>query len=295
MTMFGEVITAMATPFRPDRSVDYEGVRTLAQYLADHGSDALVVCGTTGESPTLSKEEKLAVLAAAKEAVGDRIPIIAGTGSNDTRGSIELTKEAEKVGVDGVMLVGPYYNKPSQEGLFQHFKAIAESTGLPVIIYNVPGRTGKNIEAETIARLAEIPNVVAVKEASGDLNQISGIRRLTQPGFAIYSGDDSLTLPILAVGGVGIISVASHVIGKEIKEMIRLFKSGRVEEAAQLHARLFPVFQGVFVTTNPTPVKYLLSEIGVCQPCVRLPLVEATGSERDFLNGLLCKVRGEKE
>lgn len=295
MAIFGEVMTAMVTPFREDLSVDYAGVKKLARHLVEHGSDALVVCGTTGESPTLRSEEKLAIFAAVREEVGGTIPIIAGTGSNDTRGSIELTREAEKLGVDGILLVGPYYNKPPQEGFYQHGKAVAESTGLPVIIYNVPGRTGKNIEAETIARLAEIPNIVAVKESSGDLNQVSKIRRMTPPEFAIYSGDDSLTLPILAVGGEGIISVASHIIGNEIKQMVRLFKSGKVEEAAALHARWFPIFQGIFVTANPIPIKYLLSALNLSTGYVRLPLVEPTAKEREFLNELLRMVRSEEE
>lgn len=287
MAIFGEVLTAMITPFHADMSVDYEGVKRLARYLVENGSDGIVVCGTTGESPTLTKEEKLAVIKAVKEEVGEEAVIIAGTGSNDTRSSIDLTIEVEKIGVDGVMLVAPYYNKPPQEGFYEHFKAIAEATSLPVMIYNVPGRTGKNIEPETIARLAEIKNIVAVKEASGDLNQVSKIRRLTSPDFAIYSGDDSLTLPILAVGGVGIVSVASHVVGREIKTMIRRFKEGRVIDASIMHSHLLPIFQGIFVTANPIPIKHLLSEMGLPAGPVRLPLVEPTAKERAFLTELM--------
>lgn len=291
MAIFGEVLTAMVTPFAEDLTVNYAAVKKLARYLVENGSDGLVVCGTTGESPTLTVEEKLAVIQAVKEEVGDEVCIIAGTGSNDTRSSMELTIEAEKIGIDGVMLVGPYYNKPPQEGVYQHFKAIAESTDLPVMIYNVPGRTSKNIEAETIARLAEIENIVAVKEASGDLNQVSRIRRLTSPDFMIYSGDDSLTLPVLAVGGTGVVSVASHVVGLKIKEMIQHFKKGRIAQASLLHGHLFPIFQGIFITANPIPIKRMLNELGVDVGGVRSPLVEANVKEREFLLELLQEVK----
>ncbi|MCK4260531.1 MAG: 4-hydroxy-tetrahydrodipicolinate synthase [Halanaerobiales bacterium] len=291
MAIFGEVLTAMVTPFNEDLSVNYERARKLAKYLVKNGSDGLVVLGTTGESPTLTLEEKLKLLQAIIEEVGEETCVIAGTGTNDTRASIELTIEAEKIGVDGVMIVGPYYNKPPQEGFYQHFKMIAELTTLPVMIYNVPGRMGKNIEAETIARLAEIENIVAVKEASGKLNQVSEIRRLTSPDFAIYSGDDSLTLPILSVGGIGIVSVASHLIGKQIKEMIRHFKDGNIKNAAILHGRLLPVFHGIFITSNPIPIKLLLNELGHSVGPVRPPLIEATKKEKDFLLNLISQIK----
>lgn len=290
MAIFGEVLTAMVTPFKDDLTIDWDGARALAQHLVANGSDGLVVCGTTGESPTLGKEEKLELFRVVKDEVGDEACIIAGTGSNDTKGTIDMTLEAEKIGVDGVMLVGPYYNKPPQEGFYQHFKAVADETHLPIMIYNVPGRMGKNIDAETIVRLSKIDNIVAVKEASGDLNQVSKIRRLTSPDFVIYSGDDSLTLPILAIGGTGIVSVASHVIGDQIKKMIQLFKSGDVGNAAILHAYLLPVFQGIFVTANPIPIKFLLNARGVNVGAVRPPLVSVSRKERTFLKDLLAIV-----
>ncbi len=280
MTIYGEVLTAMLTPFNEDLSVNYPEVKRLARYLIENGSDGLVVLGSTGESPTLTMDEKLHILQTVKDEVGEEACIIAGTGTNDTRSSIEMTIEAEKLGVDGVMLVAPYYNKPPQEGFYQHFKAVAEMTTLPVMIYNVPGRSGKNIEARTIARLADIENIVAVKESSGNLNQVSEIRRLTPPGFSIYSGDDSLTLPILAVGGVGIVSVAAHVVGKEIKQMVQLFKAGKVHQAAQLHSRLLSLFQGIFITTNPIPIKMLVNHIGIEAGPVRPPLIGLTEQER---------------
>lgn len=295
MAIYGEVLTAMVTPFNDDLTVDYAGVKKLARYLIENGSDGLVVCGSTGESPTLSREEKLQIIAAVKEEVGGETCIIAGTGSNDTLASIELTSEAEKLGVDGIMLVGPYYNKPPQEGFYQHFKMIAEKTSLPVMLYNVPGRTAKNIEAETVARLAEIDNIVAIKEASGDLNQISKIRRLTPPDFVIYSGDDALTLPVLAIGGVGIVSVAAHIIGKELKQLVGLYKAGKVREAAELHAQLFPIFQGIFVTANPIPIKFLLNASGVQVGPVRPPLIPASSTEKQFLTSLLQSISKVQE
>lgn len=288
MAIFGEVLTAMVTPFKDDLTIDWDGVRVLARYLVEKGSDGLIVCGTTGESPTLGKEEKLELFQVVKDEVGDEACIIAGTGSNDTKDTIDLTIEVEKIGVDGVMLVGPYYNKPPQEGFYQHFKMVADVTHLPIMIYNIPGRMGKNIEAETIVRLSKIDNIMAVKEASGDFNQVSKIQRLTSPDFLIYSGDDSLTLPILAVGGTGIVSVASHVIGDQIKKMIQFFKSGEVGNAAILHSQLLPVFQGIFVTANPIPIKFLLNELGVKVGGVRPPMVPVTAKERAFLKDLLA-------
>ena len=294
MAIYGEVLTAMVTPFNEDLSVNYGAVKRLARYLVENGSDGLVICGSTGESPVLTHEEKLAIIETVRDEVGGEACLIAGTGTNDTRASIELTEKVSKLGIDGLLLVGPYYNKPPQEGFYQHFKAIAKCTDLPVMIYNVPGRTGKNIEAETIARLAEIENIVAVKESSGDLNQISQIRRLTSPDFALYSGDDSMTLPVLSIGGVGVVSVASHIIGREIKEMITLFKAGKVAEAAKAHARLLPMFQGIFVTANPIPIKWLLNEIGMPVGPVRPPLIAATEKERNFLFELLRSLKARE-
>lgn len=291
MTIYGEVLTAMVTPFNKDLSINYGSARRLARYLIENGSDGLVVLGTTGEVPTLTIDEKLELLRVVKDEVGKEACIIAGTGSNNTQASIDLSIEVEKIGVDGVMIVGPYYNKPPQDGFYQHFKMIADAISLPIMIYNVPGRTAKNIEPKTIARLAEIPNIVAIKEASGDLEQVSWIRQNTSQDFKIYSGEDSLTLPILAVGGIGIVSVASHVIGRRIKEMIQLFKLGKVKDAALIHSHLFPVFKGIFVTTNPIPIKMLLNELGHDVGSVRPPLTLMSEKEREFLLDILNTIK----
>lgn len=270
---FGEVITAMVTPFKDDLTVDYKGARDLAKYLVNNGSDALLVLGTTGEVPTLSATEKEKLLETIIDAVGNEVPIIAGTGSYSTKESIAFSKQAEKLGVDGVMLVTPYYNKPPQKGLHKHFKLIAKSIDLPVILYNVPSRTGRNLEPETIAGLAKIDNIVAVKEASGSLEQAIKIRRLTSEEFKIYSGDDSLILPILSVGGSGVISVASHLVGNQIKEMISLFKAGKVKEAANKNTGLYELVNTCFSTTNPIPIKAALNLIGQRVGGLRPPLV----------------------
>ncbi|SHK64767.1 4-hydroxy-tetrahydrodipicolinate synthase [Desulforamulus aeronauticus] len=285
---FGRVLTAMVTPFNTDLSVNYAQAKKLARYLVENGSDGLVVCGTTGESPTLAKDEKLALFAAVVEEVGGKAAVVAGTGSYDTASSIAITKEAEKVGCDGVMLVAPYYNKPSQEGLYRHFKAIAESTTLPIILYNIPGRTGINVLPATVKRLAEdVPNIVAIKEAAGSIDQVSELKKVLPEDFAIYSGDDSMTLPMLSLGAKGIISVAAHVAGKQIQEMIDAFSSGNTTLAANLHKKLFPLFKGLFITTNPVPVKTALTLKGIAVGGVRLPLVDATASEIDSVKGLL--------
>jgi len=289
MKNFGRVLTAMVTPFNDQLQVDYPRVIELAKHLADHGSDGIVVCGTTGESPTLTKEEKIRLFQTVKEAVGDRVSVIAGTGSNNTLDSIALTKEAERIGVDGAMVVGPYYNKPSQEGFYQHFKAIAESTSLPIIVYNVPGRTGSNILPETVIRLSEIENIVAVKEASGNLDQVSEIARGVPKDFLIYSGDDSLTLPILALGGAGIISVAAHIIGDQIKAMVDAFLGGEIKKATELHLKLFPVFKVIFITSNPVPIKAALELAGLPVGGPRLPLIKATEKEIEQIKSVVEK------
>ncbi|GAB6180716.1 4-hydroxy-tetrahydrodipicolinate synthase [Desulfotomaculum defluvii] len=277
---FGRVLTAMVTPFNPDSSVNYTQAKKLARYLVENGSDGLVVSGTTGESPTLTKDEKIELFKAVVEEVGGKAAVIAGTGSYDTTGSIALTKEAEKVGCDGVMLVAPYYNKPSQEGLYRHFRTLAESTSLPIILYNIPGRTGINVLPATVLRLAEdVPNIVAIKEAAGSIDQVSELRRILPEDFVIYSGDDSMTLPMLALGCQGIISVAAHVAGKKIQEMIDAFTSGNTTLAANLHKELYPLFKGLFITSNPVPVKAALILKGLAVGGVRLPLVEATTNE----------------
>lgn len=288
---FGRVLTAMVTPFKSDMTVDYEQVKKLARHLVQSGSDGLVVAGTTGESPTLSKEEKIELFRVVVEEVGGDAVVIAGTGSNNTAASVELTQAAGKVGVDGVMLVCPYYNKPSQEGLYQHFKTVAESTNLPVMLYNVPGRTAVNLLPQTVARLSKIDNIIAIKEASGSLDQVSELRRSLPDHFAIYSGDDSLTLPILSLGGKGVVSVASHIIGPQIQEMINAFNSGNVTMAAKIHGSLFPIFKVLFITSNPVPVKAALNMLGWQVGGPRLPLVETNQSEKDAIKQVLAEAK----
>jgi 4-hydroxy-tetrahydrodipicolinate synthase len=284
---FGRVSTAMVTPFDRKGNIDFTKTTQLIHYLIDNGSDSLVVAGTTGESPTLTKEEKIALFRHVVKVVDGRIPVIAGTGSNNTHASIELTKKAEEAGVDAVMLVAPYYNKPSQEGMYQHFKVIAESTALPVMLYNIPGRSSVNVSPETIIRLSKIENIVAVKEASGDLDSITEIISHTSDDFLLYSGDDGLTLPVLSIGGTGIVSVASHVIGNEMQEMVSAFLGGNLIHAAQRHQRLLPIMKGLFTSPNPTPVKTALQMSGLDVGSVRLPLIPLTEVERAKLSQLL--------
>ncbi|HHY70089.1 MAG TPA: 4-hydroxy-tetrahydrodipicolinate synthase [Thermoanaerobacterales bacterium] len=268
---FGRVITAMVTPFDEELNIDYKALEILIEHLLTTGTDTLLVAGTTGESPTLSDEEKLELFKASKSIAGKRAKIIAGTGSNSTSHSVELSKNAEKIGVDGLLLVSPYYNKPTQEGLYQHFKSIAEAVDIPVVPYNVPGRTAVTIEPETLARLSQIKNVVAVKDAGGNLDKTSKIRVLA-PKLTVYSGDDSLTLPMLAVGAKGVISVASHVVGSEIQEMITSFEKGDAQKAEQIHLKLFNIFKTLFAITNPIPVKAALNLIDVPVGGLRPPL-----------------------
>ncbi|MFW5998652.1 MAG: 4-hydroxy-tetrahydrodipicolinate synthase [Halanaerobiaceae bacterium] len=284
---FGEVLTAMVTPFNDDLEVNYERVRELASYLVENGSDGLVVLGTTGEVPTLNKDEKISILETVVDEVGDKAKIVAGTGSYSTYASIELTQKAEKIGVDGIMLVGPYYNKPPQEGLYKHYSMIAEKTELPVMIYNVPGRTSRNIEPDTVARLSRIDNIIAVKEASGDIAQVAEISRKTDDDFYIYSGDDNITLPALSVGGQGIVSVASHVAGNQIKEMVKSYKNGNIEEASNLNKKLGPLFSGIFITTNPIPIKAALNMKGINVGSLRPPLIELDDDKKMKLQEIL--------
>ena len=286
---FGSLLTAMVTPFNEKGEVDYRVARALAEKLAREGSDAIVVGGTTGESPTLSREERSRLLDVVLEAVGDRLKVVAGTGTNSTRDSIELTKMAEAAGAHGLMLVTPYYNKPPQGSLVAHFKAVAESTGLPIMLYNVPGRTGVNMTPETLEKAWQVPNIVALKEASGILDQASEIAQRMPETFTLYSGDDSLTLPMLAVGASGVVSVASHVAGLEIKAMIQDYQAGRVAQARERHLRLFPLFKALFLTTNPIPVKAALEMAGVKVGGVRLPLTGASSEQREIIRGAMLK------
>lgn len=288
---FGRLITAMVTPFDGDGEINWEGTSRLVDYLIEEQkSEALVVCGTTGESPTLTDEEKLKLFSFVLNKADGRCKIIAGTGTNSTRHSIHLTKEAEKIGVDGVLLVVPYYNKPNQEGLYQHFSAIAGSTSLPCILYNVPGRTGVSMSAATTLRLAEIPNIVATKECAS-VDQITLIATACPEDFHVYTGDDSAGLATLAVGGHGIISVAGHIIGSQMSEMIQSYVSGDVKRAGELHRQLFPVFKGLFECPQPLPnpaaVKYALSLRGIDVGSVRLPLVGPNEAEAAFIKALL--------
>jgi 4-hydroxy-tetrahydrodipicolinate synthase len=287
MVLFGRVSTAMVTPFDKKGHIDFTKTTQLINHLIENGTDSLVVAGTTGESPTLSKEEKLALFQHVVKVVNKRIPVIAGTGSNNTYASIELTKKAEQLGVDAIMLVAPYYNKPNQEGLFQHFKAVAESTSLPVMVYNIPGRAVVNISPDTVVRLSSIPNVVAVKEASGDLNAMSYIIANTPEDFLLYSGDDGITVPVLSIGGVGIVSVASHIIGNEMQDMIQAFLLGENQTAAKMHQKLLPIMQGLFAAPSPAPVKTALQLKGLDVGSVRLPLVSLTELERKTLTDLI--------
>jgi 4-hydroxy-tetrahydrodipicolinate synthase len=288
VTHFGQVITAMVTPFTEEGAVDYTVAEQLAAHLADHGSDALVVCGTTGESPTLSWDEEYQLFQVVQRAVLGKAKVIAGTGSNSTQEAISATEKAAKLGLDGALLVVPYYNKPPQEGLYHHFQAIAQAVpDLPMMLYNIPGRTGQNLLPETVARLAEIPNITAIKEASGNLDQASQIRALTSEDFALYSGDDSLTLPLMAVGGFGVVSVASHLVGKQIQQMIQLFCSGQVQAAIAAHLKLFPLFKTLFVTTNPIPIKAALRLQGWQVGTTRPPLPDADDTTTAMLQKLL--------
>ena len=282
-----KMLTAMITPYDPDLQVNYDRAGDIAEYLVDTGSDGLVVSGTTGESPVLSHDEKLRLFSTVKGKVGSRVEIWAGTGSYDTQGSIDLSREAEKVGVDGLLTVVPYYNKPSQEGLYQHFKAIAESVSIPIMLYNIPSRSGVNMLPETVARLAEIENIVALKESTGDMNQLSVLKNIVPESLAIYSGDDALTLPMLALGAVGVVSIASHLVGKDIKRMLAAFTTGDVAQAQLIHNYLFPIFKGLFITTNPIPVKEALNLLGKDVGGFRLPLCNAKKEEVEQLKEML--------
>jgi len=280
---FGQILTAMVTPFDQDGEIDIRETKNLVNYLIANGTDGLVVAGTTGESATLSTDEKIELFKLVVEAAAGRVPVIAGTGTNSTKATIELTKQAEACGVDGIMLVNPYYNKPSQEGLYQHYKAGAEATKLPVMLYNIPGRTAVNMTPETIIRLSEVNNIVCVKEASADLDAMTQIISGTPDDFTLYSGDDGLTLPILAIGGIGVVSVASHILGNDMQKMISLFKKGQLQEAAVLNGHLRPIMRAMFAQPSPSPVKAALNLKGLNVGGVRLPMLPLTEEE---LNGL---------
>ena len=273
---FGPVVTAMITPMRVDGAVDYDEAARLAEFLCEHGSSGLVVCGTTGEGPTLTNDEKLKLFATVVRAVGNEAFVIANTGGNDTRRSVELTARAVDCGVHAILAVGPYYNKPPQSGLIEHFTAIADIAKLPVMIYNIPGRTAVNVLPDTILALSRHPHIVAVKESSGDLNQIGDLAARMPRGFDLYAGDDSLALPIAAVGGCGVVSVISHVAGEDVRTMFERFFAGDVDRAAALHRKLLPLCQALFSTTSPIPVKAAMSRFGFAVGRCRLPLPAPT-------------------
>ncbi len=280
----GEVITAMVTPFNEKREVDYEKVEVLAHQLINTGSDAVLVTGTTGESPTLTFEEEIEILASAKRAVRNQAKVIMGAGSNSTETAVKVAKAAQKEGADAILSVVPYYNKPSQSGLIEHFSAVAEAVDLPVILYNIPSRTGINMTVETVKTLArKYENVVAVKQSFGDMDAVTELKSSCPGDFALYSGDDSLTLPMLSLGAHGVISVASHLFGKEIKSMIRNFKTGDAMTAKNMHMKLYPIFKKLFMAPNPVPVKAALAYRGVIDDYVRRPLVELTKTEKTEL------------
>jgi 4-hydroxy-tetrahydrodipicolinate synthase len=285
---FGRVITAMATPFKPDGALDIKGVQELAQHLVDHGTDVVLAAGTTGESPTLTVEEREYLWRAVVETVGtDRA--MAGTSTYSTAESVELTRLAEKCGVGSLLLVTPYYNKPTQPGLEAHFRAIAGATGLPCVLYNVPSRTACTIQVPTLARLAEVDNIVAVKDAVGDMAAASNLRRLVGDALDQYSGDDKNLLPLLAVGGVGVVSVASHLVGPAIAELVAAFEAGDTRRALQLHLENIELFEGLFATSSPILLKAALAHLGLPGGPLRLPLLDASPAEQEFIAGVLAR------
>jgi len=282
MTEIGRLITAMITPFDDQGKVDYSQAKRLANALLDSGSDGLVISGTTGESPSLTTEEKIRLFAEIKEAIGERGSVVAGTGNYNTAESIELSREAEKVGADALLLTVPYYNKPPQEGMYQHFKAIAGSVSLPCMLYNVPSRTSINMTSETTLRLSQVDNIVGVKEASSDLDQIQRIIGGAPDGFRVWSGNDNETFYMMSMGGYGVVSVVSHLVGQQIKQMMGMILEGDIEKAAAEHHRLMPIFKMMFVMSNPIPVKYSVNQAGFNAGIPRLPLVvpdEKTAAE----------------
>jgi 4-hydroxy-tetrahydrodipicolinate synthase len=287
MMDFGRMVTAMVTPFNDDLKIDYGRLENVVEHLISTGTTAIVVAGTTGESPTLSHAEKVELFTKTAEFANRRVPVLAGTGSNNTDASVELSKEAEQCGVEGLLVVAPYYNRPSQEGLYRHFKAIAEATQLPNMLYNIPGRSSVNIDVETQLRLAEVPNIVATKEATGDINQVLKLLADKPDEFTVYTGDDKTLLPFLALGGYGVVSVASHIVGPEIRELIDSFRKGQLDQAVKLHNKLLPIFDGLFKIPSPAPVKAALELAGIHVGGVRLPMVEADDEFVEFLRNLL--------
>lgn len=285
--VFGRVLTAVVTPFTPEGKLNAPEAARLAKYLVDSGTDTLVVCGTTGESPTLTWDEEFELYSVIQAAVAGRAKVIAGTGSNSTEEAIAATRKVADMGLDGTLQVVPYYNKPTQAGLYEHFRAIAACSDIPILLYNIPGRTGVNLDPGTVAQLAQLPTVVGIKEASGSMDAVSEIRKSTPAEFAIYSGDDSLTLPLLSLGGSGVVSVASHLIGPQLQQMIQDFQAGRLQDALATHLKFLPLFKDLFVETNPTPVKTALQLQGWNVGSVRMPLAPLTPASVETLKSTL--------
>lgn len=264
---------ALVTPFRGEK-IDEAKLKELVEFQIKNGTKAIVPCGTTGESPTLSHEEHDRVIEIVVQAVKRRIPVIAGTGSNSTKEAIRLTRHAEEVGADAALLMSPYYNRPTQRGIYLHFKAVAEVVDIPIILYNIASRTGVNIEPETVAELAKIKNIVGIKESSGNLDQMSRILQLCPESFALISGDDSLTLPLMSIGGLGVISVAANIVPVDVAAMVEAFLKGDLEKARKMHYKLLPLFKALFIETNPIPVKTAMGLLGMIEPELRLPMCE---------------------
>ncbi len=288
----GEVITAMVTPFDKNREIDYNKVEDLTKYLVNNGSDTLLVAGTTGEGPTLTHEEEIEVLSTVKRANANKAKVIMNAGSNCTMTAIRTAKLAQKEDVDAILSVVPYYNKPSQKGMIEHFSAIAKSTDLPVIIYNIPSRTSVNMLPETVAKLAkEFDNIVGIKQSFADMDAITEMKLICPDDFSVYSGDDSLTLPMLSLGARGVVSVASHIFGSELKSMIRNYKTGEFLAALNMHKKLYPAFKKLFMAPNPVPVKAALAHKGIIEEYVRRPLVELSDDEKTTLFNVLDSVK----
>ncbi len=285
--MFKGSIVAVVTPFKNDK-VDAATLKKLVKFQIKNGTSAILPCGTTGESPTLSHEEHDRVIEICIEAADKKVPILAGTGSNSTTEAIRLTKHAAKAGADAVLSVTPYYNKPTQEGIYLHFKAIAESVNIPIILYNIPGRTSRNIEPETMARLAKVcKNIIGVKEAAGSLEQMQTIRQICPKDFLLFSGDDALTLPLLSIGGVGVISVAANIIPADVANMITAFEQGNIQAAQDMHYKMLPLVKALFIETNPAPVKEAMEMLGMCSGALRLPLCGLSAKSKDKLKDAL--------
>ncbi|MFW6212254.1 MAG: 4-hydroxy-tetrahydrodipicolinate synthase [Spirochaetota bacterium] len=291
--MLTGVYTALVTPFQSNGSIDEDALRSLVDIQIEGGVTGLVPMGTTGESPTVTHEENIKVIEIVADQANGRVEIIAGTGSNSTAEAVRMTELAAEVGATATLQVTPYYNKPTQQGLYEHFSTVAKSGGLPVVVYNVPGRTGRNIETSTILKLAEIDNVVAVKEASGSIPQVMEIIAARPKGFAVLSGDDNITLPIMALGGDGVVSVASNIAPKMMSQMVRSHLDGKLEEARELHYKLLPLFKLMFLQTNPIPIKYAMARAGLIQEVYRLPLVGLESADKRVADEVLDRVSPE--